>query len=200
MDRNSYQNIQLSPPEQTKDKIVSNKIVSYALSILGFVILVVLVYLLFIHVNKQIKNSSLGQENNTNTATIPWIMFTNSQFSYSIDYPSNWKVKNLGLKSPNVLNVIAFNPVPSAFKGNAITISVATELSQQQKGTNSLISTSRSITVDSINGSEQVLPDSSMDQTIIASFPWSNKILILEANSNYSSIFNSMLKTLKFKK
>ncbi|HSA84174.1 MAG TPA: hypothetical protein VLF20_04795 [Patescibacteria group bacterium] len=122
-----------------------------------------------------------------------WKTYTNSLYGYTIKYPPDWTVQNLGQLEPKVPSYIAFIP-PSASSGaRLITVTISTRTYQEQLA---LGSSSSAITAAGITGTKQFFQDSNGKQSTAVILPRTNNLLILRAKTEALSMFNLMLSTL----
>ena len=125
-----------------------------------------------------------------------WHLYTNSQYGYSIKYPTDWKVQDLGALEQLVPSYIVFNLANASASARSITVSVSLRPIQDQLAIEGQVGSS--ITVASIAGKQMALQDSDGTLSRLILLPRASNLLLLHAVSAYASIFNQMLQTLKF--
>lgn len=134
----------------------------------------------------------------TTDPTNNWNTYTNSNYKYSIKYPLDWTVKNLGQLEPKVPSFVVFNPKDATETAKMITISYSTRTYDEAMAigaTNSEI-----IKVGTISAAKKTEQDSNRNELIHIIIPLKNNTntLIFYAKSAYKTIFDQMLPTLKF--
>ncbi len=125
---------------------------------------------------------------------ISWKTYTNSQYGYAIKYPPNWAARNLGALEPKIPSYVAFNPITASASSRFVTVSVSTRTYQDQLA---IGGAGTPITVASIKGVQQFFQDSNGLQSEAIVLPRTDNLLILRAKSDYKTIFDIMLSTLK---
>jgi hypothetical protein len=125
-----------------------------------------------------------------------WYTYTNSQYGYTIKYPPDWRVQDLGALEPKIPSYIVFNQNSATTSARSITISVSTRTYQEQLAIGS--QTGSPIIVGSITGTLQFLQDSDRQQSSSVILPRANNLLILHTKTTYANTFNQMLTTVKF--
>lgn len=131
----------------------------------------------------------------TSSPTAGWITYPNTSFGYSIQYPSNWVVMNLGQLEPLIPNYIVFNPNTASTSARSITISVSNRTYEDQlliSGANG-----QPITAGGLTGVLQNLQDSDGNTSISVILPRNEDLLIFSVNAASTAIFNQMLTTLQ---
>jgi hypothetical protein len=129
---------------------------------------------------------------------INWNTYSNSAYGYSLVYPPNWTVENLGELEPLVPSYVVFNPVSATASARTITVSVSLRSYQQQLSISGGSPEQSPVTIDSITGTSQTLADSDGNITISVILPLTNSLIVLDGSNDYQAIFNTMLSTLKF--
>lgn len=134
----------------------------------------------------------------TTDPTNNWNTFTNSNYKYSVKYPLDWTVQNLGQLEPKVPDYVVFNPKNATSTAKMITISYSTRTYDEAMAigaTNSEI-----IKVGTISAAKKIEQDSNRNEVIHIIIPLKNNTntLIFYAKSAYKTIFDQMLPTLKF--
>lgn len=123
-----------------------------------------------------------------------WNTYSNTQYGYSIKYPLNWNVTDLGELEPKVPNHIVFNQNTASSSARYITISVSTRTYQEQLTIGGTSGTP--ITAGGLMGTAQSLKDSDGNTSIAIILQRISDILILRAKTAYSPILYQMLPTL----
>ena len=175
---------------------------AFMVGIFVIVVLGMIAYILFTlshkSVNKPVQLSHMASVTLIPTPAINWATYTNPQYGYTISYPLSWSVQNLGTQGSQELYVTNFNP-PSE-NDHTVTIIVSTKSNQQPSSITNLVDTVRAVTVNSVAGSEHVESDAKGNQTLVATFPLADKVIIVRAASNDVIFFDNMVNSLKFKK
>ena len=124
---------------------------------------------------------------------IVWNRYNNILYGYSIDYPPDWNVQDLGILEPQVPSFIVFNPNSASTSARALTISVSTRTYQDQLA---LGASSSAITVAGIIGTKQSFSDSDGNTATLVVLPRTNNLLLISAETAYEAFFNQMITTL----
>jgi hypothetical protein len=172
---------------------------SYNDAYLFFVILVILFVGMFAYIffRPSQKQTAKVPPSPLPTQAITWKSYTNPQYGYAIDYLSNWSLQKKG-KSGQILDASVFSP-PSG-KAGPIAIRVYIKSYQNFLTNKTLVDAEKTITVNSVNVTEQVEHDSAGNQTLIAIFPFSDNVITVTANSNDGALFNHMVESMRFRK
>lgn len=124
-----------------------------------------------------------------------WNIFTNSQYSYSIQYPSDWKVLNKGTLEPKIPSYIIFNPDTATDSARAVSIASTSRTYSEQLA---LVSgNGTAITVDGVKGTRQELKDSQGNQRVRVVLPTSPYVFVLDTKTEFEGTFLQMLRTFK---
>ena len=129
----------------------------------------------------------------TQSANSPWLLYSNTTYGYTINYPPDWTVQDLGELEPKIPSYIAFQPSTASSSSRLITISISTRTYAEQL---TFGASSSAVTVASIAGTKQFFQDSDGQQSTAVILPRSGNLLILRAKSEYLTIFDQMLSTL----
>lgn len=124
-----------------------------------------------------------------------WTTYPNSTFGYSIKYPPNWVVVNLGPVEPLIPNYVVFNPNTATSSARSITIAVSNRTYEDQLLINN--ANEQPITAGGVKGALQNLQDSDGNQSISVVLPLKKNLLVFSADTQYSTILNFMLSTLQ---
>jgi hypothetical protein len=127
--------------------------------------------------------------------TADWHVYTNFLYGYTIKYPPDWVVQDLGILEPQVPSFVVFNPNTTTKNARSVTISVST----RSYGNQLIIggSSGNAIIVGSIIGTQQFLNDSEGNASVSIILPRASNLLVLKSKTIYNLIFNQMLLTVK---
>jgi hypothetical protein len=123
-----------------------------------------------------------------------WQTYTNVLYDYSIKYPSDWTVTNLGVLEPLIPSYIVFNPKTASTSARYITIAVSTRSYTQQLA---LAASGNPTTVGGILGTRQAFQDSDGNTSTVVTLPRTSNLLVFRGKTIYLPIFNQMLTTLQ---
>ena len=126
--------------------------------------------------------------------TAAWNVYTATGYNYSIKYPLDWNVVNLGQLEPLIPSYVVFNPNTASASARSITISASLRTYNDQVALNSAVGSA--IKVGSISGTLQNLRDSDGNLSESITLP-GNKIYVLHAKQTYDTILTQMLGTIK---
>lgn len=134
----------------------------------------------------------------TTDPTNNWNTYTNSNYKYSIKYPLDWTVQNLGQLETKVPSFIVFNPKDATSTARMITISYSTRTYDEALSIGA--TNSETIKIGTISAAKKIEQDSNRNEVIHIIIPLKNNTntLIFYAKSSYKTIFDQMLPALKF--
>lgn len=134
------------------------------------------------------------------TTTVPtvssattWKTYNSSTYGYSIKYPTDWTVTNLGALEPLVPSYIVFNPKTASSSARYITIAISNRTYAEQLA---LSASGSATTVGGIIGTRQSFRDSDGNTSTVVTLPRTNNLLVIRGKTVYLPIFNQMLTTL----
>ncbi|HEX8931833.1 MAG TPA: hypothetical protein VF810_01630 [Patescibacteria group bacterium] len=122
-----------------------------------------------------------------------WKTYSNTTYNYTIKYPPDWSVRDLGALEPLVPSNIAFNPITASDSSRLITITINNRSYQTVLA---LGSSSSAVTVGGIQGTRQYFQDSNGQTSTAIILPRTSNLLVLRSKTYYLPIFNLMIATL----
>jgi hypothetical protein len=133
----------------------------------------------------------------TPAPTIPssaWKLYNNSTYGYSLRYPPDWKVTNIGVLEPKIPSYVVLNNPTASASARNITISVSTRTYTEQLA---LGASGSATTVGGIAGTKQSFQDSDGNTSTVITLPRTTNLLVLRAKTAYLPIFNQILSTIQ---
>lgn len=146
-----------------------------------------------------IPTSTIAPTQTTNKSTAPassWKTYTNNTYGYSIKYPPDWKIVNIGVLEPKIPSYIVFNAPDATASARDITVSISTRSYNEQL---TLGASNSATTVAGIAGTKQSFQDSDGNTSTVITLPRSSNLLVLRSKTTYLTIFNQMITTLTIK-
>lgn len=133
----------------------------------------------------------------TPVPTLPstsWKTYNNSTYNYSIKYPPDWTLQNIGVLEPLIPSYIVFNSPTATASARNISVSISTRTYAAQLA---LGASGSATTVAGIAGTKQSFQDSDGNTSTVITLPRTSNLLVLRAKTAYLTIFNQMITTLQ---
>jgi hypothetical protein len=122
-----------------------------------------------------------------------WNTYINKQYKYSVKYPQDWTVANLGELEPKIPNYVSFNPPEATSSAKEVLIEYSTRSYQEVLALSP--ATTRATLVASISAAVREEEDSNHIISVFVIMPIEQHTIIFRGHKQFEAIFNKMLET-----